>query len=252
MSHSHRIQACHAWVTAATAAALLLLVVTLVVVQWNNRTLASDVLLAVTKTTASPADRVYSVRRLLPGNDDMEPHGTLYLRGRAGLVLTWGNVVLGRSGNESWVVDQHDHVILSDSFQWIDQQSTGDVLGTAFLQELSLQSRQVPLMQLAAVSELMQHDYRVLVSRTNLNATPVDLLVGNRKRTGQDLPRRIRLWADAQSRVILQAELSWEPDNGVLLQLAPLTPVDRDWYQYTSHCDPTAQVEHVESASDTQ
>ncbi len=234
------------WATAALAAAASLALATLVLLQLNNRTLADEVLLEISKVSCVPADRVYGVTRQLPGTPAAElPHGTLYLRGHDGLVLTWGDVTLGRWGSEFWVVEQRHRVLLADSFNWIDQHATDDALGTAILKEVSLHSRHVPLMQLASVAELMQHDYEVQLTPAMLHGQTVDLLVGQRRRDSGELPLCIRLWADPRSRVVEKAELVWQPGNSVVLELDPAAHVERSWYDYAAHCEGPPQVRRV-------
>ena len=81
---------------------------------------------------------------------------------------------------------------LSDDFQWIDARSTHDKLGLRFIQELSLESRHIPLMQLASVAELMRYDYDVELNHDQLDHRSVDLLVGSRH-ARPELPVAIRL-----------------------------------------------------------
>jgi hypothetical protein len=160
-------------------------------------------------------------------------------------VITCGQVVLGRNASQFWLVDSHQHVTLSDDFQWIDARTTQDELGLRFLQELSLESRHIPLMQLSSVAELMRHDYDVTLSQSQHNQRDVDLLVGNRRSSRSELPAAIRLWADSDTRIIRRAELRWEHDNAVILDLLPAEPVSREWYSYQAHCQENPSVRHL-------
>jgi hypothetical protein len=162
-------------------------------------------------------------------------------------VITWGEVVLGRAGNEFWLVSHGQHVTLSKNFDWIDSHDANDRLGINILQELSIQSRHVPLMQLASVAELMQHDYDVTLQQSTHKGQPVDLLEGIQSSIAQQLPECIRLWADPETRAILRAELTWGPGNYLVLELNKDKSVPAQWYSYLTHCDGEPQVRHIPS-----
>lgn len=239
------------WSSYIAAAACVLLVVTLVWLQFEKHSLANEVLLAVREVSSKTTDRVYSITRVLPNRDDHPlPHGKLYLRGREGFVITWGKLALGRRGDQFWLVGRdQQQVTVSDSFAWIDSGSTGDEFGLRIMQELSLESRHVPLMQLASVAELMQHDYEVKLSRGQLAGREVDLLVGRRRREESDLPVTIRLWSDRYSRIIHKAELRWGGSNAIIMELMRSEPVAADWYEYQTHCDGAPAVRRIPSGS---
>ena len=210
------------WFTFAAVAASFLLAITLFSIQSARNTLANEVLSAVNKASSASTDRVYSVRRVLSSSGENSlPRGTLYLRGREGFVVTWGDAVLGRNDDQFWLVASGQHVTVADSFDWIDADSSRDQLGLGILQELSLRSQHVPLMQLASVAELMECDYEVDLSRVQLDGEAVDLLVGKRQSAASGLPMNIRLWADIQSRIIRRVELDWGPGNAIILELSP-------------------------------
>ena len=224
------------WMT-ITAAATLLIAVTLFSVHLARNTLADEVLSAVNRASAVSIDRVYTVRRVLGsrGSDNL-PQGTLYLRGREGLLLIYQDAILGRSGGQFWLLTEQQHVTVADSFDWIDAEGSHDQVGVRFFQELSFNSVQVPLMQLASVAELMQYDYEVELTRVRLDGKAVDLLVGRRRSSAPELPESIRLWADTESRIIRRAELAWGPANAIILELTSEESVPADWYSYSAHC----------------
>lgn len=234
------------WCTIAAVAAVFLLAITLFSIQSARNTLANEVLSAVNKASSVSTDRVYSVRRVLASEgEDKLPRGTLYLRGREGFVVAWGDAVLGRHDDQFWLVASGKHVTVADSFDWIDADSTRDQLGLGILRELSLRSQHVPLMQLASVAELMECDYEVDLSRVQLDDQAIDLLVGKRKSAASELPMNIRLWADIQSRIIRRVELDWGPDNSIILELRSGEPVSRQWYSYSTHCVGKPIVRHI-------
>ncbi len=238
------------WFTLAAVAVSFLMAITLFSIQSARNTLANEVLSAVNKASSTSTDRVYAVRRVLSssGENDL-PRGTLYLRGREGFVLTWGDAVLGRHGDQFWLVASQQHVTVADSFDWIDADSSRDQLGLGIMQELSLRSLHVPLMQLASVAELMQYDYEVHLSRVRLDGEAVDLLVGERRSAASGLPMNIRLWADIHSRIIRRAELDWGPGNAIFLELTSGEPVPRQWYDYSAHCVGEPIVRHIPPAT---
>jgi hypothetical protein len=234
------------WPSLVAVAACLMIAVTLSWIQFSRHSLANEVLLAVNEVSSEATDRVYTIRRVLPGSDERDPpQGKLYLRGRSGFVITFGQVVLGRDADQFWLVAPDNKVTLSDSFHWIDAHATGDELGLRFMQELSLESRHIPLMQLASVAELMRHDYDVTLSHDRLGHREADLLMGQRRSSRSELPAVIRLWSDTDSRIIRRAELSWEPSNAIILELVPAEPVSLEWYSYRAHCHGTFAVRRI-------
>lgn len=236
------------WSSLAAVAACLVIAVTLFWIQLSQKSLANEVLLAVNQVSAAATDRVYRIRRVLATtNDDNLPQGRLYLRGRSGFVITCGAVVLGRNGDQFWLVAPGQQVTLSEDFRWIDARSTDDELGLRIMQELSIESRHVPLMQLASVAELMQHDYGVTLSRSRFEGRSVDLLVGQRQSARTELPTTIRLWADVDSRIIQRADLSWGEDNAIILELAQAESIPEDWYRYEAHCEGEPTVRRIPS-----
>lgn len=238
------------WASFGAAAACVLVIVTVLWIQFEKRSLANEVLLAVCEVSSKTTDRVYSITRVLPGHGDCQlPQGKLYLRGREGFVITWEKVVLGRCGDQFWLVGPDQQVTVADSFQWINSHSTGDEFGLRIMQELSLESRHVPLMQLASVAELMQHDYEVELNRGQGANRAIDLLVGRRRNDESDLPETIRLWSDRDSRIIQRAELRWRPDNAIIMELVPSEPLPTTWYEYQTHCDGAPAVRRIPSGS---
>ncbi len=234
------------WAPLLTAAAVLLVVVLGSWIQFARQSLADDLLTAVNEVSAEAIDRVYSFQRVrAAGEPGGEPAGRLYLRGRAGFVIVCDQAVLGRNADQFWVVVPPQNVFLSHDFQWIDARATQDEVGLRFVQQLSLESRHIPLMQLASVAELMQHDYDVTVSRVQFGPRVADLLQGQRRSARTDLPAVIRLWSDHASRIIQRAELSWAPDNTLALELLPAEPVADQWYDYPAHCQGVPAVQHV-------
>jgi hypothetical protein len=235
-------------VTVIAVAAGLLLAVSLFWIHTGRKSLADEVLFAVHQATTQPIDRVYTIHRILPASTGSQlPHGTLYLRGQKGFVVTWSDVVLGRWEDQFWLVSERQRVTLADDFFWIDTDSVTDRLGIEILQELSLQSKHVSLVQLASVAGLMQHDYDVSLNAETLNGLPVDLLVGHLRSQSKTLPRTIRLWASVDTHVVYRTELRWEPDNAICLELLPEQSVSMDWYQFADHCDAEPIVHRISS-----
>ena len=170
------------WSPVLAVAALLLIAVMASRIQMASKSLANDVLLAVNEVSSEAIDRVYTIQRVRAANGEHgEPQGRLYLRGRSGFVVALDQAVLGRTGDQFWVVAPPHKVFLSADFQWIDARSTHDEVGLRFIQTLSLESRHIPLMQLASVAELMQHDYDVTLRRGVLGDHAMDLLIGQRR-----------------------------------------------------------------------
>ncbi|MHB0959509.1 MAG: hypothetical protein ACYC0X_28835 [Pirellulaceae bacterium] len=234
------------WSSFAAVAGCLLIAITLSWIQFVQHSLADEVLLAVNEVSAEATDRIYAIRRVLsPSGDRDLSLGRLYLRGRSGFVITCGKVVLGRNADQFWLVAPNQQVTLSADFHWIDARSARDEFSLRLMQELSLESRHIPLMQLASVAELMQHDYDVTLGHGQLGPRAVDLLIGQRRSARSELPATIRLWSDIDSRIIQRAELSWEPNNAIILELTPTGPLPAEWYHYQTHCDGEPAVRRI-------
>jgi hypothetical protein len=234
------------WSPVVAVAASVVIVIVGSWVQLARKSLANDVLVAVNEVSAEAVDRVYAIERVRAESGLRGvPQGRLYLRGRSGFVIACDQAILGRSADEFWVVVPPRQVFVAGDFRWIDARATQDELGLRFMQEVSLESRHIPLVQLASVAELMQHDYSVTLSRSQLGDRPVDILTGRRRSDRDELPTTIRLWSDIDSRIIERAEISWEPDNALILELLPAEPVPRDWYGYEAHCQGEPSVRRI-------
>jgi hypothetical protein len=100
-------------------------------------------------------------------------------------------------------------------------------------------------MQLASVAQLMQHDYVVTLSRSQQGQHEADLLIGHRRHARSGLPATIHLWADIDTRIIQRAELRWEQEYVLILDLLPDESVPRGWYRYETHCRPDSAVRRI-------
>jgi len=230
----------------AASAACVLLAFTLFSLQFARDSLADDVLLAVDQATARETDRVYAICQTRGTSGEVvASQAKLYLRGRSGFVIKCGQGLLGRHGDRFWLVDSQQQVTVSDDFRRIDARLNQDELGLRFLQELSLESRHIPLMQLASVAQLMQQDYVVTLSRSQQGQDDADLLIGHRRHAGSGLPATIHLWADIETRIIQRAELRWEQDYVVILDLLPDESVPQDWYWFEAHCHPDSAIRRI-------
>jgi hypothetical protein len=230
----------------AASAACVLLAFTLFSLQFARDSLADDVLLAVDQATARETDRVYAIRQARGASGEVvASQAKLYLRGRSGFVIKCAQGVLGRDGDRFWLVDSQQQVTVSEDFRSIDTRLNQDELGLRFLHELSLESRHIPLMQLASVAQLMQHDYVVTLSRSRYGEHDADLLIGQRRHARSGLPATIHLWADVDTRIIQRAELRWEQEYVLILDLLPDESVPRQWYGYQTHCHPDSAVRRI-------
>jgi hypothetical protein len=225
------------WPSAVAIAATLMVAVGLVWSQFVQHTRATEVLREIGQSAMERIDRKYDLRRDVPRDGATQQlDGELYLRGRDGFVLLCGTVVLGRSGDEYWLVDKSGDVVVAESFEWMVAKSERGRRELELLKALSVDSRQVPLMQLSSVVELMQHDYEVaLRSDGNHRGQPVDEIVGTLRNAASELPDRICIWSDKDSRIIRRAELSWGLANTLVFELAPATDIPANWYQHQAH-----------------
>ena len=105
-----------------------------------------------------------------------------------------------------------DHpVVIAESFEWVTEVLSHDERELSLLKELSIESRQLPLMQLSSLIELLRYDYDVTFRRgSSLSQLGLDELVGTRQVAILDGPTAIHLWFDRNSKMIHRVELDWE------------------------------------------
>jgi hypothetical protein len=234
------------WTSTVAIAASLLVAFSLFWAQFVEESRANVILRKVGEVTLEKTDRIYHFRRN-PSNSDAQQRieGKLYLRGRDGFALSCGDVVLGRRGDEYWLVPNRGEVVLAEDFEWIVTDSEQRANELELLKHLSVDSRQVSIMQLSAVVELMQHDYDVTLGGQEHRDQSIDAIVGTLREDASTLPDKISLWADATSRVIHRAEFNWGPHDTLILELAPVERVPADWYEHEAHHDDQRVVRRI-------
>ena len=232
--------------SALAVAAVLLLGLSLVWTQFNRESHAGLILRQIAAATIQNVDRVYHLQRTNTGTTP-EPavEGKLYLRGREGFVLRCGEHVLGRHGDDYWIVPKQGHVLLADDFQWMVAESEPLAGEIELLKHLSEDSGRVPMMQLSAVVELMEHDYQVKLRHQDSDNSGEQTIEATRKDERGSLPQTITLTASAETKIIRRAEFSWGPRTELALELAPFEPVPIDWYTPEAHYDDDRQQRRV-------
>jgi len=244
------------WQSLAAVAACLAVACTLFWLQSSRESRASDVLLEIGRVSLEKIDRVYDFRRVLSTSGKSDQHqGRLYLRGCDGFVVVCDGVVLGRNTDEFWFVPPNGPVIVAEDFEWLVGTSEREKLEIELLNELAIDSRSLPLVQLSSAVELMQHDYEVTLDVDMLHGGRVDVLVGTLRDEIKGLPDTIRLWSDRDSRIIQRAELEWKrgeersPANMVVLELMATERVGADWYDHEAHHPPERPLHRISSGS---
>lgn len=234
------------WKPAIAIAVALLVALGLFWDRASRASRASVILREIGETTLEKVDRVYTLLRDGSASDTgSQVEGKLYLRGRDGFVLVCGDVVLGRSGGQYWLVPKQGPVVLSDSFQWMVSDSERRAGELALLKQLAVDSRRMSIMQLSAVVQLMRHDYELEVYRQQHAGRAIDAIVGTLRRDRRHLPDTISLWADADTRIIERAQFAWGPGNTLTLQLTHAERLPGNWYEHAAHHDGQRGVRHV-------
>lgn len=231
-----------AWRTGLAVAATLLVSCGLLWLLSSGESRASVVLREIGRVSLEPHDRVYTLRHVgsRPG-ERPQREGSLYLRGREGLVVACDEGILGSNAAECWFVPPSGPVVVAESFDWIISSSIHEKRELELLKAISVESRRAPLVQLSAVVALMRQAYDVaLESATGPGGDPEEVLVGRlRPRGASDLPDTIRIWSRADSRIIHRAEFSWGSAEALtsrlVLELTERGPVPSDWYTHERH-----------------
>ena len=224
--------------SAMAIAASLLVALGLFWSRLSSESRASVVLREIREVTLENVDRVYHLRRRSSStNVEREVDAKLYLRGRDGFVLRCGDVALGRSGDEFWLVPKQGDVLVATSFHWMVANSRQSTAELELLKQLSADSRRVPIMQLSAVVQLMKDDYYVTLGPPTPQVPAEHIIVGTLQNDATNLPNKISLWADATSNIIRRAEFRWGTSNTLSLELAPAEQVPVNWYAHESHHD---------------
>lgn len=244
------------WQPLVAVAACLMVACLLSWLQLSRESRASEVLLEIGRVSLEKIDRAYRFRRVVSASGKPDQReGRLYLRGCEGFVIVCGDVVLGRNTDEFWFVAPDGPVVVADDFEWLVGHSERERLELELLNVLSIDSRSLPLVQLSSAVELMQHDYEVVLEEDTRHGRRADVLVGELRDKGADLPSTIRLWADKDSRIIERAELHWgrQPDrsqaNVIVLELMAAERVPADWYEHRAHHSSDRSLRRISSGS---
>lgn len=245
------------WPSLLAIAASLMIGLGLLWSQFAKDTRASDALQQIGEVAKEQVDRIYLLRRdVLRSDGEQRLEGELYLRGCDGFVLDCGHVVLGRNADEYWCIENDGEVVISENFRWMDAKSEHGKREVELLKELSIDSRNVPLMQLSSVIDLMQENYEVSLSSNVYHGKQrVDEVVATLQATTSKasdrwpgFPDTISLWSGADSHIIYRAELSWGSDNTLVLKLLPARPIPTDWYQHEAHHSADRPVRRIPSS----
>lgn len=244
------------WQPLVAVAACLMVACMLSWLQLSRESRASEVLLEIGRVSLEKIDRVYRFRRVVAASGQPDQReGRLYLRGCEGFVIVYGDVVLGRNTDEFWFVAPNGPVVVADDFEWLVGDSDRERLELELLNVLSIDSRSLPLVQLSSAVELMQHDYEVALEEDTRHGKRVDLLVGELRDGGADLPSTIRLWSDKDSRIIQRAELEWgrpldrSQAGAVVLELMAAQRVPAGWYEHQAHHSSDRPLRRISSGS---
>lgn len=236
-------------------AACLLIACTLLVMKSNNESRASEILAEIRQVSLADTDRIYQVSHSNSQQDaPFDYLGKLYLRGTTGFVVQVDDFAAGRYGDEYWVVPPAGDILVAKNLNWLNSPSARDMLELELLKDLSVTSHRAPLMQVSTIVELIEGDYTVVVHRgTKDGLRRLDELNATRHSADTELPPSIRLWFDAESKIVYTVELTWSSVEGkplrhsVRFALAPTENVADVWYQHTAHHAADRPVRHVDA-----
>lgn len=236
-------------------AACLLVACTVLVMKSANESRATEILAEIRQVSLADTDRIYHVFHSTSQHDAaFEFLGKLYLRGTTGFVVQVDKIAFGRYGDEYWVVPPEGPIFVANSFNWLNSPSTRDMLELDLLKDLSVKSHRAPLMQLSTTVESIEGDYDFAVHRgTYVGTRRLDELSAARREANEELPASIRLWFDAETKIIYTVELTWSVVDGkplrhsVQFALAPAENVAEDWYQHTAHHAADRPVRRVDA-----
>ncbi len=236
-------------------AACLLVACTLLVMKSANESRATEILAQIRQVSLADTDRIYHVFHSNSQHDaPFEFLGKLYLRGTTGFVVEVKNYAVGRNGDEYWVVPAKGPVILAHDFNWLNSPSARDMLELELLKDLSVTSHRAPLMQLSTIVEAIEGDYDFAVHRGAYDgARRLDELSASRRPANTELPTSIRLWFDAETKIVHTVELTWSVvedkplRHSVRFTLAPAENVADEWYQHAAHHAPDRPIRRVDA-----
>lgn len=224
-------------------AACLLVACTLLLMKSANESRANEILAQIRQVSLADTDRIYHVFHSNSQHDaPFEFLGKLYLRGTTGFVVQVDKIAVGRCGDEYWVVPPEGPIFVANSFNWLNSSSTRDMLELELLKDLSVTSHRAPLMQLSTIVEAIEGDYDFAVHRGTYDGLRrLDELSASRRPGNMELPSSIRLWFDADTKIVHTVELTWSVVDGqplrhsVRFTLAPAENVADAWYQHAAH-----------------
>lgn len=236
-------------------AACLLVAYTLLLMKLANESRANEILAQIRQVSLADTDRVYHVFHSSSQHAaPFEFLGKLYLRGTTGFVVQVNDCVVGRYGDEYWVVPPEGPIFVAHSFNWLNSSSTRDLLELQLLKDLSVASHRAPLMQLSTIVEAIEGDYDFAVHRGIYDGVRrLDELSASRRTANTELPMAIRLWFDAETKIVHTVELTWSVVAGqplrhsVRFALAPAENVADEWYQHTAHHAADRPVRRMDS-----
>jgi hypothetical protein len=244
-SHSARSRTWAASTSLAVSAAMTLL---LIWGMWPSSVNASSVLRRAQQAAAELVDRTY--RLTLSGLDaESGPAARelmIFVRGGGCFVVrpVDGSYVMGSDGTDYWLAQQSGPVWVTGDFRTIAPELQRKIPNRRLL-GLAASPNEPLLMQMSSLLSLIASSYDIeLVESVDLAEHHVRATLRSKK---SNSPQVIDFWADADSGVVLRAEIAWQSTIKKRFELVESPTLSDRWYHYSKHA-PNRQVERLDAA----
>jgi len=215
---------------------------------WPSSVSASSVLERAQQAAAEMVDRTY--RLVIDANADNGPAPRelrITVRGGGRFVVQpdHGAYVMGSDGAEYWMARRNGPVFVTDDFRSLAPELQRRIPNRRLLDGV-LASRNEPLLlDMSSLLLLIEHRYDIeLVDSGNPAEHHVKATRRSEFRGG---PSIINLQADAESGVVLKAEVSFDRSRQRTWELIETRTLSDQWYHYSEHA-PDRPVERLDAA----
>jgi len=214
---------------------------------WPSSVSAGSVLERAQQAAAEMVDRTY---RLVMSHPDAEGGPatrelTITVRGGGRFVVRpeHDGYVMGSDGTDYWMVRRNGPVFITGDFRTLAPELQRQIPNRRLLDDVLASPDEPLLLDLSGLLLLIERRYDVeLVD----SATPAEHHVRATRRSGvRPGPSIINLHADAESGVVLKAELSFGDSRQRTWELIETPTLSDQWYHHSEHA-PDRSVERVE------
>jgi outer membrane lipoprotein-sorting protein len=235
------------WATSSSLAVCVVLLLILGWGLWPAAVSASSVLRQAQRAAADMVDRAYRVT-ISGGNVQWEAATQelmIHIRGGRRYVFQSidGSYAMGSDGIDFWLTQQGGPVWVMNDYRTFRPES-GRRIPNRGLLELADSRDEVFMMPMSSMLSRIEGSYDAELvesfdpAENHVRAT-LRSQTGNRAQT-------IEFWADADSGVVLRAELRWENGRLTRFELVDSPTLSDQWYHYSQHA-PDRQVIRLET-----